>query len=166
MKSRTSRKRGFLFSGAGLRKPAKLPAVNLLRLPALHRFVRLPALLAVLLLATLPTLGRLQATPMAGMHATKVALCTVGGLRSVQLDLLPAQDATLPAAPEHHQHDDCAYCPLLAGLAQLSVAPLLQLLPPDAGTQPQVQSATRLASIADTGLGARGPPDSIALIAT
>lgn len=138
--------------------------MNLLRHPVLHRFVRLPALLAVLLLATLPTLGRLQATPMAGMHTAKVALCTVGGLRSVQLDLLPAHDATPPATPEHHQHDDCAYCPLLAGLAQLSVAPLLQLLPPDAGTQPQVPSATRLASIADTGLGARGPPDNPASI--
>ncbi len=136
--------------------------MNLLRHPA-FRFVRLPALLAVLLLATLPTLGRLQAAP-AGMHAAKVALCTVDGLRSVQLVLAPAHDATLPAVPEHHQHDDCAYCPLLAGLAQLSVAPLLQLLPPDAGAQPRVESATRIASIADTGLGARGPPGNQAFI--
>ncbi|MBW8822670.1 MAG: DUF2946 family protein [Xanthomonadales bacterium] len=138
--------------------------MNLLRHPA-FRFVRLPALLAVLLLATLPTLGRLQATPMAGMHAAKVALCTTGGLRSVQLDLVPSHDTTPPVAPSgHHQHDDCAYCPLLAGLAQLSVPPALHLLPPDNDAPPRVQSATRIASIADTGLGARGPPDNQASI--
>ncbi|MBS0225833.1 MAG: DUF2946 family protein [Proteobacteria bacterium] len=137
--------------------------MNTLRHPAL-KLLNLPALLAILLLATLPTLGRLQATPMAGMHATKLALCTVEGLRTVQVDVLAAHDATTPAAPEHRNHDDCAYCPLLAGLAQLSVAPLLQLLPPDTGTQSGVESATRIAPIAETGLGARGPPGNPASI--
>lgn len=102
---------------------------------------------------------------MAGMHAAKVALCTVGGLQSVQVDLLPSHDTT-PAAPKHHQHDDCAYCPLLAGLAQLSVTPVLYLLPPDAGSRSHVQTATRTTSVADTGLGARGPPGNFASITT
>ncbi len=137
--------------------------MNLLRHPAL-RFVRLPALLAVLLLATLPTLGRLHAAPTSGTHTARVALCTVEGLRSVQLGLAPSHDTPAPVAPERHQHDDCAYCPLLAGLAQLSVAPVLQLLAPDAGTQPRVQPATDIAAIADTGLGARGPPANQASI--
>ncbi|MBS0214611.1 MAG: DUF2946 family protein [Proteobacteria bacterium] len=137
--------------------------MNALRHPAL-KLLNLPALLAILLLATLPTLGRLQATPMTGMHAAKVALCTVEGLRTVQADVLPAHDATTPAAPEHRQHDDCAYCPLLAGLAQLPATPPLKLLPPDAGTQSRVESTTRITSIADTGLGARGPPGNQASI--
>ncbi|MBS0200616.1 MAG: DUF2946 family protein [Proteobacteria bacterium] len=140
--------------------------MNLLRHPAL-RFVRLPALLAVLLLATLPTLGRLQATTsMAGMHATKVALCTVSGLRSIQLELAPSHDATTPVAPEHHQHDDCAYCPLLAGLVQLAVTPALYLPPPDASKRPHARTTTRITSVANTGLGARGPPYNFASITT
>ena len=165
MNEKASRKRGFLFSGAATRKLNKLAAVNLLRHPAL-RFIKLPALLAVLLLATLPTLGRLQGAPMAEMHAAQVALCTAGGLQSVQVDLLPSHDATTPVAPEHHQHDDCAYCPLLAGLAQLSVMPVLHLLPPDADSRPHVQTTTRTTSVANTGLGARGPPDNFASITT
>ena len=93
-------------------------------------------------------------------------MCTVSGLQSVQVDLLSSHDATLPVAPEHHQHDDCAYCPLLAGLAQLSVTPVLYLPPPDAGSRPHFQATTRITSIADTGLGARGPPDNFASITT
>ncbi len=138
--------------------------MNALRHPAL-KLLNLPALLAILLLATLPTLGRLQATPMPGMHAGTTAMCTVDGLRTLRSDLLQGQDATHPVAPAH-QHDDCAYCPLLAGLAQLPVALMPHLLPPGSVAQTQVHSTARITSIADTGLGARGPPGAIASITT
>lgn len=137
--------------------------MNALRHPAL-KLLNLPALLAILLLATLPTLGRLQATPMPGMHAVgTTAMCTVDGLRTLRSDLSQGQDAMHPVAPAH-QHDDCAYCPLLAGLAQLPVPPMPYLPPPEAAAQSQVRSATHVTSIADTGLGARGPPGAIASI--
>lgn len=134
----------------------------MLRHPAL-RLLNLPALLAVLLLATLPTLGRMRAPEAAERHAGNVALCTVQGLKSVRLDLAQSTDTT-PVAPDQHPHDDCNYCPLLAALVHLPVAPGLHLLPPATGTQPVAASNTFIARGHGTGLGARGPPDSIASI--
>ena len=136
--------------------------MNLLRHPSL-RLLNLPALLAVLLLATLPTLGRMRAPAVAEHHAGNVALCTVQGLKSVHLDLVLSTD-TAPVAPDHHQHDDCNYCPLLAALVQLSVVPGLQLLPPAVDTQPFAAANTFIAHHRRTGPSARGPPDSTASI--
>ncbi|PNS09577.1 DUF2946 family protein [Solilutibacter silvestris] len=138
--------------------------MNLLRHPAL-RLLNLPALLAVLLLAAIPTLGRIHAPTMSGHHAGKVALCTSEGLKSVRADLAQSPDAT-PAAPDHHQHDDCGYCPLLAGLAQLPLAFDWRPPAPIADAQPLATSSVFIAHASGTGLGARGPPDSIASITT
>ncbi len=113
------------------------------------------ALVAMLLLACLPTLGRLT-TPSAAGEGSPVwaALCTMTGLKYVEV---PASDpAPQPHKPLHGE--DCAYCPLLTAVAvfalwlalawpSLAVAPIASRTP-----------ATRKKKRYPCGLGSRGPP--------
>lgn len=113
------------------------------------------ALVAMLLLAFLPTLGRL-ATPSAADEGSSVwaALCTMTGLKYVEV---PASDpAPQPHKPLHGE--DCAYCPLLTAVAVFALwlalawpAPVVLLLASRA-------SAPRRKNPYPCGLGSRGPP--------
>lgn len=130
-----------------------------------HWFAHL-ALLAALLLAGMPTLGRLQQALHAAVDAPMVALCTLRGLEHVPLDALTAHSGK-PSTVDHgspegghpqHAQDDCTYCPLLAGLLVPSLATTgLPWAPvPSDGTR---RPATTLPSAPSIpGLGSRGPP--------
>lgn len=133
------------------------------------------ALLAALLLALLPTFGRLAQASTAPHTASiaqqaLTALCTMEGMKQVALPVLAAvathahlqQDAPAPM-PHHPQGDagqDCDYCPLLASLVALA-AIALGLWPWTAhpGGAPALASA-RIAHRHPSGLGSRGPPSN------
>jgi hypothetical protein len=107
------------------------------------------ALMAALLLATLPTFGRV-ATGGAGQ--VRLSLCTSAGL---QLVSLPVADPHAPAP--HPAHDECPYCPLLGTTLAppaLSFAPIRH---EPAGPLPAID-AVRPGARQPDGLGARGPP--------
>ena len=123
------------------------------------------ALVAVLLLATLPTFGRLLATRADAAASTWAALCTASGLRHVELAGIDqsAVDASHQAgtgvpAPGGHSNPDCAYCPLLASLA-LVVAGLAFALAH--GPAPRLCTWRHVLvrkPLHPCGLGSRGPP--------
>lgn len=125
------------------------------------------ALLAILLLALVPTLGRLaQASAAAGEAAPSwAAMCTARGLESIRLPVAahdPTYDAVpatggAPAAP-HGAAGDCDYCPLLAAAIPATVA--THSIPP-AALPPALCTFRALAARAQPhpcGLGSRGPP--------
>lgn len=125
------------------------------------------ALLAAVLLSTLPTLGRLQqALHATDVAAPTVALCTMRGLERVSLaDAIGfplhgtghADDNGDGDQPGHVQ-DDCAYCPLLSGLLLPTLAMSgLAWIPPTTGRAWQRPDVAPLAT-AIPGLGSRGPP--------
>lgn len=121
-----------------------------------HRHAARLALLAILLLATLPTLGRLFQAGTPAPPLLTAAMCTTpGGAARTALDWLAAGEQA-PAQPDH-VHQDCDYCPLLSALvfaAALlagwfqSIRALvlgIDLPPPRLARHP-------------CGLGSRGPP--------
>ncbi|PJK14921.1 hypothetical protein CO613_03585 [Lysobacteraceae bacterium NML07-0707] len=114
------------------------------------------ALLAALLLAMLPTLGRL-AQAASSTASESIAVCTVNGVQLITAASQPP-DGSLPAG-QSTPHD-CAYCPLLAGLLILAALILRLLQRPRASCPsipaPPVANHYRLA-----GLGPRGPPASL-----
>ncbi len=114
------------------------------------------ALCAMLLLACLPTLGRLAGTSSGDGSAGSVwaALCTMTGLKYVEV---PASDPSpQPHKPIHGE--DCAYCPLLAALAVFAMWLAM--------AWPQRRANSRVAELPaplfdrchPCGLGSRGPP--------
>ena len=114
------------------------------------------ALMAILLLAFVPTANRLLASVGIGIQGSWVELCTVTGLKWVQM---PEADATGSGGTSVHASEgDCAYCPLLN--AVVAVALLLALLAPALPRQllSGFAPAPRRLSIPPCGLGSRGPP--------
>lgn len=113
------------------------------------------ALVAMLLLACLPTLGRL-ASPSAAGEGSSVwaALCTMTGLKYVEV---PASDpAPQPHKPLHGE--DCAYCPLLTAVAVFALWLALAWPCLSAASRSHAWSTPRLRSFHPCGLGSRGPP--------
>lgn len=137
-----------------------------MRNPRLHAAIARVALLAALLLAVVPTLGRLA--PRVA-HAGLAALCTAEGLRYVEVAAFAA--ATPVAGPHHagapgtapgHPHDpgapDCTYCPLLLSLLAAGCW-LLWLRAALAGAAPGWwPAAASRGFVHPCGLGSRGPP--------
>jgi hypothetical protein len=114
------------------------------------------ALLAMLLLASLPTAGRLLASARA--DAGLFGLCTSSGLKWV-----PVGDHA--GAPAAAHDDDCAYCPLLHALDPPVVSAAWRP-PPATPTAFVVESTSQRSPDAPrSGLGARGPPRIPAAIA-
>ncbi|WP_242111987.1 DUF2946 family protein [Luteimonas aquatica] len=119
------------------------------------------ALLAMLLLALLPTAGRLLQPMTARVPTTLAAICTTAGLKYVDLALFGAS-RTAQGEPDRssHGHDgfDCDYCPLLATLtvAVLWLALLSPRLP--ARAIPPGRHAAPAQRFLPYGLGSRGPP--------
>lgn len=107
------------------------------------------ALLAMLLLASLPTAGRLLASARA--DAGLFGLCTSSGLKWVPV----GNHAGAPAAAHD---DDCAYCPLLSALDAPQVAPLRLISPAPQSAFAFESPSSRKKDAPWSGLGARGPP--------
>ncbi|MFC7300431.1 DUF2946 family protein [Cognatiluteimonas weifangensis] len=121
---------------------------------AFRRTMHCLALVAALLLALLPTMGRMaELRPQAdGVWAQ---ICTLAGLQQVQL---PALDPE-PSPPSGDRGMDCAYCPLLSALAPLLLWALLLLWPQPAATPiPALRAPPRGGRGHPSGLGSRGPP--------
>jgi hypothetical protein len=126
-----------------------------------RRMARL-AFVAILLLALVPTLGRIAQAGTAGSAAPSwTAMCTARGLEPVLLPsgtLAPATHGT-GEAPSMPHGGDCDYCPLLAAAIPLPVSP--GSVPPAVAPSPTL--STSRPSIAHAkphpcGLGSRGPP--------
>ena len=119
-----------------------------------HWMARL-ALAAILLMAALPTVGRLLESRAPAMHDAAMAICTTDGLVMKAHGLLH-DDGRMPLGKT--MGEDCAYCPLLAAMVPLVLAALL-LLPLRAAMRllPLRAAPMRDARLAH-GLGARGPP--------
>ncbi|MDO5609444.1 MAG: DUF2946 family protein [Pseudomonadota bacterium] len=119
------------------------------------------ALLAALLLAVLPTLGRLyQSAQSADNRGDMIAMCTVEGMKDIVLPLLNAisDQATHHPTGNGGATHDCDYCPLLASLVvlvllALGLAGLARVSPPVFRC-----GAIRICQRHPCGLGSRGPP--------
>lgn len=130
------------------------------------------ALLAALLLALVPTLGRLAQASTASRAApvaqqALAALCTMEGMKQVALPVLAAASThahlrhDVPAPMPHHPNDagqDCDYCPLLASLVVLAVIALGLWPRPASACSVAARPAIRVARRHPSGLGSRGPP--------
>jgi hypothetical protein len=130
-----------------------------IRFAAFRRPMARMALFAVLLLALVPTLGRLAQARDAGFAPAPswAMLCTARGMESMLLPGGAHGRGEAPASP--HGAGDCDYCPLLATALPVAVAPLS--VPPAAAPSPAL--CTSLAPPArgephPCGLGSRGPP--------
>jgi DUF2946 family protein len=107
------------------------------------------ALAAIVLLSTMPTLGRLAARPEALPHAMSAA-----GHDHTMPARQPAGD---PLQPEHAHVHDCPYCLLLAGaLPTAAIALGLTTIPSMSPAWGHAAPARQ--HRIGAGLGARGPP--------
>ena len=114
------------------------------------------ALAAILLLALLPTLGRLAQAGQGAAAGAWTQLCTMSGMKLVKL---PTFSIGQPAAPApDHGGSDCDYCPLLSMLTLAVAALVLSLL----GFAPVTPALRRIRPprirLHPSGLGSRGPP--------
>jgi hypothetical protein len=135
----------------------------MIRSGAFQRPMARLALFAILLLALVPTLGRLAQARDPGSDAAPpwAALCTARGLESVLL--LPGAHGGAThvgggAPAPSHGGGDCDYCPLLAATIPVPVAPPVV---PIAAPSPALctsRPATAHAAPHPCGLGSRGPP--------
>lgn len=120
------------------------------------------ALLAMLLLALLPTAGRLLQPVAQDMPGGLGAICTTAGLKYVDLALFGAADTQHGDAHDRsaHGHDgfDCEYCPLLASLVVAVLWLALLGLHAAARSMPAMWRACVPRWFLPYGLGSRGPP--------
>ena len=79
------------------------------------------ALIAVLMMALSPAVSRWIASSSTQWLPGLVELCTVQGLKLVDVSGFGGDPAKSPP-PGHAMQADCAYCPLLAGAALLLLA--------------------------------------------
>lgn len=119
------------------------------------------ALLAILLVALMPTVSRWLESSASRLPQTVLAMCTGEGLAWAKPGLLRG-DGGVPVPSRTPMGDMpdgvCGYCPLLSALAPVLLV-LALFLPPlrrrllPASTSPAPRAPPRL-----RGLGARGPP--------
>ncbi len=132
-----------------------------MRSTAFHRRMSCLALVAMLLLSALPTLGRLSAGPGAsdGMWAQ---ICTMAGLKLVKLAPGDANPLDPPPAPAGDggamPGPDCAYCPLLAAVVVLLLAIAFASPARARGIPAEVRRRAPWKFRHPNGLGSRGPP--------
>ena len=119
------------------------------------RMIRL-ALAAMLLLCLLPTVNRLLASHEATSGSVWTQICTMAGLKLVQLPFDDVDPAT-PQPTGGDQPVDCPYCPLLQAIAAFMLWLVFAYLQPLARIIPAPRVLLRLGGH-PTGLGSRGPP--------
>jgi len=124
-----------------------------------HRMTLL-ALAAMLLLALLPTAGRLlSAGGNASLGGAWTQMCTMSGLKLVKI----APDAASnPAIAEHGGGagaSDCPYCPLANAIVALVLCVALALPMPVLRSWPRRRIARWTVRRHPCGLGSRGPPE-------
>ena len=115
------------------------------------------ALIAVLLMALSPAVSRWMTSNATQLLPGLVELCTVEGLKLVDVSGF-GNGADKSPAPGHAMEADCAYCPLLAGTALLLLAAMLLFPQALASLLPAWLPSPPLFSSLFPGLGSRGPP--------
>ena len=115
------------------------------------------ALIAVLMMALSPAVSRWIASSSTQWLPGLVELCTVQGLKLVDLSGFGGDPAKSPP-PGHAMQADCAYCPLLAGAALLLLAAALLFPQELASVLPARAASPPVFSSLFPGLGSRGPP--------
>ncbi len=123
-----------------------------------HAFACL-SLTAVLLLALLPSIGRLANAHDASPRMILMEMCTMGSDKLIRIvdphSLLDDAPRALPSA--HLDMQDCGYCPLLAtALLAVLWCVIARLL--HAPCRARVVNAFSLVERHPSGLGSRGPP--------
>lgn len=119
------------------------------------------ALVAMLLLATLPSIGRIVQSQRAdGIGPYWAAICTMAGLQ--QADPLRQGAIGTPATPQpadpHGAAPDCAYCPLLVAVVVAILWLALAWRSPARLAPPALPDVARRKAAHPCGLGSRGPP--------
>ena len=115
------------------------------------------ALIAVLMMALSPAVSRWIASSSTQWLPGLVELCTVQGLKLVDVSGFGGDPAKSPP-PGHAMQADCAYCPLLAGAALLLLAAALLFPQVLASVLPARTASPPVFSSLFPGLGSRGPP--------
>ena len=115
------------------------------------------ALIAVLLMALSPAVSRWVASGATQLLPGLVELCTMQGLKWVDVSGFGGDAAKSPS-PNHAMQADCAYCPLLAGTALLLLAAVLLFPQVFANLLPARNASPPVFSSLFPGLGSRGPP--------
>ncbi|KAF1699307.1 DUF2946 family protein [Pseudoxanthomonas suwonensis] len=124
------------------------------RASRLHRNMARLALLAVLLLALAPAVGRALASGTPQLLAGWSELCTSEGLQRLPSEARSADGVPLPAA---HGDADCPYCPLATSLLGPAAPPAaLALSPVEAAPARRHAPGRRFRRL--HGPGSRGPP--------
>ncbi|PBJ84078.1 hypothetical protein CMZ84_06405 [Lysobacteraceae bacterium NML93-0399] len=116
------------------------------------------SLTAVLLLALLPSIGRLaSAYDVDGPRTIVMEMCTMaGGAHVSMVDPFELRDAPPPAPAAHGDMADCAYCPLLATALMAMLWLVYTLLVP--APRATARRCARASVRHPCGLGSRGPP--------
>jgi hypothetical protein len=131
--------------------------------PAFHRRMTLLALVAMLLLLALPTAGRVLAASTGDQEGVWAQMCTMAGLKLVKIapgELTQLDPQPVPKGPPGSDMpgEDCAYCPVLGGMAFLLLWTMVVALhAPRRPAAPWRLLAPRL-FLHPNGLGSRGPP--------
>lgn len=128
-----------------------------MRDPAFQRRMSLLAIGAMLLLALLPTAGRL-ASARGDASGGWAQMCTLSGLQLVKILRDRPSDHAVPKPGGHAGTSDCPYCPLANAIVALVLCAFLVL------PLPVLRAAPRRGLVRWTlrrhpcGLGSRGPP--------
>lgn len=127
--------------------------------PILHRRLARLALLAALMMAFVPSFARLVASASPQVLSGLTELCTVSGLKLVDLSAL--QDAKGETSTGDHGTAECPFCLLAAAFAVALLAITVCLLqgrrdarPPHSHAWPHIVGPPL------RGLGSRGPPST------
>jgi hypothetical protein len=121
-----------------------------------HRLFGRLALVAMLLLASVPTLGRLAASAAPVHVHDGQAMAAMPGM--AHADAAAHVPPAHPAHPAHQHDEDCAYCALLGATvpALVSALALPPSLPPEIAPSPWRAPSRR--ALPPGALGSRGPP--------
>ena len=134
-----------------------------MRNPAFQRRMTLLAIAAMLLLALLPTAGRLLAARSHAFDGAWAQMCTMSGLKLVKI----APDGpSNPAVPRHDGDAgmaDCPYCPLANAIVALVLWVVLVLPLPALRSWSRPWALPSIARRHPCGLGSRGPPCSVCI---
>ena len=118
----------------------------------LRRSTNILALWAMLMLALVPTTGRLWKAAAGSTYALVEGGHRAGGHHG---------GGKQPDAPMQHADGDCAYCALASGLGSAGAHPGIACDPQRGSMALPAQSAQERGAIAQVGLGARGPPQHV-----
>lgn len=131
--------------------------------PAFQRRMNLLALVAMLLLLALPTAGRVLSGSSSGSEGVWAQMCTMAGLKLVKIapgDANPLDSSPVPKSPAGGamSGEDCAYCPVLGGMAILLLCVFFAVPAAARRAPPPWRLIAPRAFLHPSGLGSRGPP--------